>query len=240
MPDLPARSSWRSTPRRCSGCGRASANPSPGSSTAVADGIPTSTSSGYGLSARAGASPRRAAARRRSGPGGGSRSRPAPCSGRGRASTIRRWSWWTGPVDVVHGTNFVVPPSRRAARLVTVHDLTPLRFPELCSPTSLRYPAPDPSGHRARRRPSTRSPRPWPTTSWITSTSEPIGCTSSTTGSPRCRAPLRTRRDGASLHPRHRHRRAAQGSARSGGGVRPDRRLRPRRPPQDRRTGRVG
>jgi glycosyltransferase involved in cell wall biosynthesis len=47
---------------------------------------------------------------------------------------------WSGPVDVVHGTNFVVPPSRKAARLVTVHDLTPLRFPELCSPTSLRYP----------------------------------------------------------------------------------------------------
>jgi glycosyltransferase involved in cell wall biosynthesis len=47
---------------------------------------------------------------------------------------------WSGPVDVVHGTNFVVPPSRKAARLVTVHDLTPVRFPELCSPTSLRYP----------------------------------------------------------------------------------------------------
>ena len=44
-------------------------------------------------------------------------------------------------MDVVHGTNFVVPPSPRAARLVTVHDLTPMRFPELCSPTSLRYPA---------------------------------------------------------------------------------------------------
>ncbi len=47
---------------------------------------------------------------------------------------------WTGPVDVVHGTNFVVPPSRKAARLVTVHDLTPVRFPELCNPTALRYP----------------------------------------------------------------------------------------------------
>jgi glycosyltransferase involved in cell wall biosynthesis len=47
---------------------------------------------------------------------------------------------WTGPVDVVHGTNFVVPPSHDAARLVTVHDLTPMRYPELCSPTSLRYP----------------------------------------------------------------------------------------------------
>jgi glycosyltransferase involved in cell wall biosynthesis len=61
---------------------------------------------------------------------------------------LRMWSladhpsaeWWTGPVDVVHGTNFVVPPTRRAARVVTVHDLTAVRFPELCTPTSLRYP----------------------------------------------------------------------------------------------------
>lgn len=46
---------------------------------------------------------------------------------------------WVGPVDVVHGTNFVVPPSRRAARLVTVHDLTPVRFPELVTAASARY-----------------------------------------------------------------------------------------------------
>jgi glycosyltransferase involved in cell wall biosynthesis len=38
---------------------------------------------------------------------------------------------WTGTVDVVHGTDAVVPPSRRAARVVTVHDLTPVRFPDL-------------------------------------------------------------------------------------------------------------
>jgi glycosyltransferase involved in cell wall biosynthesis len=44
-------------------------------------------------------------------------------------------------VDVVHGTNYVVPPARRAARVVTVHDLTPLRYPELCTRTSRRYPA---------------------------------------------------------------------------------------------------
>jgi glycosyltransferase involved in cell wall biosynthesis len=49
--------------------------------------------------------------------------------------------WWTGPVDVVHGTNFVVPPTRRAAQVVSVHDLTSVRFPELCTPTALRYPA---------------------------------------------------------------------------------------------------
>ncbi len=49
--------------------------------------------------------------------------------------------WWTGPVDVVHGTNFVVPPARRAARVVTVHDLTALHYPQLCTPDSRRYPA---------------------------------------------------------------------------------------------------
>ena len=43
-------------------------------------------------------------------------------------------------VDVVHGTNYVVPPVRRAAEVVTVYDLTSVRFPELCTPASLRYP----------------------------------------------------------------------------------------------------
>lgn len=48
--------------------------------------------------------------------------------------------WWTGACDVVHGTNFVVPPTRRAAAVVTVYDLTAVRYPELCAPASLRYP----------------------------------------------------------------------------------------------------
>jgi glycosyltransferase involved in cell wall biosynthesis len=47
---------------------------------------------------------------------------------------------WTGDVDIVHGTNFVVPPTRRAAAVMTVHDLTPVRFPELCSGDPLFYP----------------------------------------------------------------------------------------------------
>jgi glycosyltransferase involved in cell wall biosynthesis len=46
---------------------------------------------------------------------------------------------WTGPVDVVHATNFVAPPAR-APVVVTVHDVTFLRFPELCTPDTLRYP----------------------------------------------------------------------------------------------------
>lgn len=47
---------------------------------------------------------------------------------------------WTGPVDVVHGTNFVVPPARRASRIVSVWDLTSVRYPEMCTATARRYP----------------------------------------------------------------------------------------------------
>jgi glycosyltransferase involved in cell wall biosynthesis len=47
---------------------------------------------------------------------------------------------WTGPVDVVHALNFVAPPARVPV-VVMVHDLTFVRFPELCTPDTLRYPA---------------------------------------------------------------------------------------------------
>ena len=49
--------------------------------------------------------------------------------------------WLAGPYDVVHGPNFVVPPARHAAEVVTVHDLTSVRFPELCTPDTRQYPA---------------------------------------------------------------------------------------------------
>ena len=39
-----------------------------------------------------------------------------------------------GGVDVYHATNYVLPPTRRAKRVVTVHDLSFLAVPELCSP----------------------------------------------------------------------------------------------------------
>ncbi|HEV8063259.1 MAG TPA: glycosyltransferase, partial [Acidimicrobiales bacterium] len=45
-----------------------------------------------------------------------------------------------GGCSVLHGTNYVVPPARRIARVVTVHDMTAWRFPELCSPATLAYP----------------------------------------------------------------------------------------------------
>ena len=47
---------------------------------------------------------------------------------------------FVGRVDVVHGTNFVVPPGWWARAVVTVHDLTAVRFPELCQPATLAYP----------------------------------------------------------------------------------------------------
>jgi glycosyltransferase involved in cell wall biosynthesis len=88
--------------------------------------------------------------------GRGRRQLPAALPPGTRAATVpmpagpllrlwERWNgppveWWTGPVDVVHGTNFVVPPTRRAGRLVSVWDLTPVHFPELVRPTARRYP----------------------------------------------------------------------------------------------------
>ena len=48
--------------------------------------------------------------------------------------------WFVGAVQVVHGTNYVVPPTRSAARVVTVHDLTTVRFPELCDRSTLAFP----------------------------------------------------------------------------------------------------
>ena len=41
--------------------------------------------------------------------------------------------WWTGDIDLVWGPNYVVPPARDAARVVMVHDLTAVHFPEMCT-----------------------------------------------------------------------------------------------------------
>jgi glycosyltransferase involved in cell wall biosynthesis len=47
--------------------------------------------------------------------------------------------WLAGPVDVFHATNFVAPPARRAASVVTIHDLSYLRYPEMVTDASGRY-----------------------------------------------------------------------------------------------------
>lgn len=69
--------------------------------------------------------------------------RPMPAGVLGRLwsrTDLAPAEWWTGRVDVVHGCNYVVPSTRRAAAVVSVYDLTALRFPHLCAPSSLRYP----------------------------------------------------------------------------------------------------
>jgi glycosyltransferase involved in cell wall biosynthesis len=45
---------------------------------------------------------------------------------------------WTGPVDLVHATSFVAPPAA-APVLLTIHDLTFVRFPEMCTSDTLSY-----------------------------------------------------------------------------------------------------
>lgn len=48
---------------------------------------------------------------------------------------------FAGPTDVVHGTNFVLPETVRAARVLTIHDLAFLDAPGELSPTDRELPA---------------------------------------------------------------------------------------------------
>jgi glycosyltransferase involved in cell wall biosynthesis len=45
--------------------------------------------------------------------------------------------WFTGPIDIFHATDFVLPPVRQARTILTVHDLTFMRLPE-CAEAGLR------------------------------------------------------------------------------------------------------
>jgi glycosyltransferase involved in cell wall biosynthesis len=46
---------------------------------------------------------------------------------------------WTGPIDVVHATNYVAPPTR-AGEVVSVYDLGFVRYPEFVAADTLDYP----------------------------------------------------------------------------------------------------
>ena len=75
--------------------------------------------------------------------GVGVRQRPMPARPLHATWGATSWpplEWFIGRHDVVHGSNFVVPPTRSAVRIVTVHDLTVVRFPELCDTPTLAYP----------------------------------------------------------------------------------------------------
>lgn len=49
--------------------------------------------------------------------------------------------WWTGSIDLVWGPNYVVPPAKNAARVVMVHDLTAVHFPQMCTHDVQQVPA---------------------------------------------------------------------------------------------------
>ena len=75
-------------------------------------------------------------------PGVAVRHRPAPARllrAAWERAELPPVEWLTGRLDVFHGTNFVLPPLRRAGGVLTVHDLSYLRFPETVSAASLRY-----------------------------------------------------------------------------------------------------
>ncbi len=70
------------------------------------------------------------------------RSRPVPARGLQAAwarTPFPPVELLTGPLDVFHATNFVLPPLRRARGVVTVHDLAFLHHTDTVSAASARY-----------------------------------------------------------------------------------------------------
>jgi len=55
-------------------------------------------------------------------------------------SSLPPLEWFAGRADVAHGTSFVAPPVRRGGVVVTVHDLTPVRFPDLVEADAAAFP----------------------------------------------------------------------------------------------------
>lgn len=47
--------------------------------------------------------------------------------------------WLTGPIDLFHAPNFLLPPTRRARRIVTIHDLAFLTAPQYAHPRLQRF-----------------------------------------------------------------------------------------------------
>ena len=47
--------------------------------------------------------------------------------------------WFAGSADIHHFTNFILPPLRRGAGVVSIYDVSFLRFPEAAEPRNLAY-----------------------------------------------------------------------------------------------------
>ncbi len=65
--------------------------------------------------------------------------------------TLPPVEWLTGRIDLFHATNFVLPPTRRARGVLTVHDLAYLKYPQTVSSASLAYRQLVPAGLRHAR-----------------------------------------------------------------------------------------
>jgi glycosyltransferase involved in cell wall biosynthesis len=46
---------------------------------------------------------------------------------------------FTGPLDVFHGPSFQMPPTKRAAKILSIHDLVFMIHPEMAIPASVRH-----------------------------------------------------------------------------------------------------
>ena len=47
--------------------------------------------------------------------------------------------WFTGPIDIFHSPNFVLPPVARASTVLTIHDLSFIRVPQCAEPSLREY-----------------------------------------------------------------------------------------------------
>lgn len=75
----------------------------------------------------------------------GVRARGMPVSARALRACWLRGSFpqvelFAGPTDVVHGTNFVLPGTARAAGVLTIHDLSFIDAPDELPPSDIRLP----------------------------------------------------------------------------------------------------
>ncbi len=49
------------------------------------------------------------------------------------------FDWFAGSADVYHFPNFIIPPLRRGRTVVTIHDVSFMRFPDAAEPKNLQY-----------------------------------------------------------------------------------------------------
>lgn len=66
------------------------------------------------------------------------------CPGRLAQKAWKSWgwppfNWWSGRADVFHFPNFIIPPLTHGRPVVTIHDVSFLRFPEATEAKNLRY-----------------------------------------------------------------------------------------------------